>query len=63
MSLKHSSTAQIAIVAKDNLFWLGILTLPRLICDVKWTRGTVIVTSYSSIVLAQIGTKAIFTSE
>ena len=33
----------------------------QLICDAKWTRGTGIVTSYSSIVLVRA--KAIFTSE
>ena len=42
------------IVAKECLFWLiSIVTSPQLICDVVRTRGTSIVTSYSSIVLAR----------
>ena len=53
IQLKQSSIAHFAIVAKDGLFWLSIVTSPRLICDVKWTRGTGIVTSYFSTVLAR----------
>ena len=52
MSLKQSSIAEFAIVAKDGLFWLRIVKSPQLICDVTQTWGTGIVTSYSSIVLA-----------
>ena len=60
MSLKQSSIAHFAI---DGLFWLRIVASPRLIRD-TWTRGTGIVTSYSLLFLhAQIGAKAIFTSE
>ena len=33
--------------------WVNIVTLPQIICDVAQTRGTNIVTSYSSIVLAR----------
>ena len=46
------SIADIAIVTKDGLFWLSIVTSPQLICDVTRTWGTGIVRSYSSIVLA-----------
>ena len=49
--LEKSSMAHFAIVAKDGLFWLGIVTSPQLICDVTRTWSTGIVTSYSSIVL------------
>ena len=40
------------LVDKDGRFWLSIVASPRLISDVKWTRGTGIVTSYFSTVLA-----------
>ena len=40
-----------AIVAKEGILWLSIVTSRQLLCDVTWTRGTSIVTSYSSIVL------------
>ena len=50
---KQSSIAHFAIVAKDGLLWLYIVTSPQLICDVTWTRDFSIVTSYSSIVLAR----------
>ena len=50
---KQSSIAHFAIVARDGLFWLNIVTSSQLICDVTRTRGTGIVTSYSSIVLAR----------
>ena len=50
---KQSSIAHFAIVARDDLFWLNIVTSSQLICDVPRTRGTDIVTSYSSIVLAR----------
>ena len=49
---KQSTISHFAIVAKDGLFWLGIVTSPQLICDVTRTRDTSVVTSYSSIVLA-----------
>ena len=56
--------AYFAIVARDSLFWLNIVTSSQLICNVTRMRGTGIVTSYASIFLhVQIGTKAIFTSE
>ena len=58
---KQSSIAHFAIVARDGLFLINIVTSSQLICDVTRTRGTGIVTSYSSIVLARA--KAIFTSE
>ena len=47
------SIAHFAIVARDGIFWLNIVTSSQLICDVTRTRGTGIVTSYSSIVLAR----------
>ena len=50
---KQSSIPHFAIVAKESLFWLNIVTSSQLICDVTGTRGTGIVTSYSSIVLAR----------
>ena len=50
---KQLSIADFAIVAKDGLFWLGIVTSPQLICDVTRTHGTGIVTSYSPIVVAR----------
>ena len=53
ISLKQLLIAGFAIVAKDGLFWLGIVTSPQLICDVTRTWGAGIVTSYSSIVLAR----------
>ena len=31
---KQLSIADFAIVAKDSLFWLSIVTSPQLICDV-----------------------------
>ena len=49
---KQSSIARFAIVAKNGLFWLNIVTSSKLICDVMQTQGTGIVTSYSLIVLA-----------
>ena len=58
--LKHLSTADFAIVAKESLFWLSIVTSSQLICDVTRMLYTGIVTSYP---YAQIGAKAIFTSE
>ena len=53
---KQLSIADFAIVAKDGLFWLSIVTSPQLICDVTRTLGTSIVTSYSSVVLTVIFT-------
>ena len=50
---KQSSIAHSAIDAKDGLFWIYIVTSSQLICDVMRTRGTGVVTSYSSIVLAR----------
>ena len=50
---KKQSIAHFAIVAKDGIFLLNIVTSSQLICDVTRTRGTAIVTSYSSIVLAR----------
>ena len=50
---KQSSIIYFAIVAGDGLFWRNIVTSSQLICDVTRTRGTGIVTSYSSIVLAR----------
>ena len=47
------SIADFDIVAKDGLFWHRIVTSTQLICDVKRTWGTGIVTSNSSIVLAR----------
>ena len=52
-SLRQLSVADFAIVAKDCLFWLTIVTSPQLICDITRTWGNGIVTSYSSIVLAR----------
>ena len=49
-STEQSSIAHFAIVAKVSRSWLSIVTSPRLICIIKWTRGTVIMTSFSSIV-------------
>ena len=51
--LKQASIAYLAIVANDGLFWLSIVTSVQLICDVMRKRDTVILTSYSSIVLAR----------
>ena len=48
---KQSWNTHFAIVAKDGLFWLNIVTLLQLSCEI--TRGTGIVTSYSLIVLAR----------
>ena len=50
---KQSSSSHFDIVAKDGIFFLSIVTSPRLICDVTRTRDVGIVTSYSSIVLAR----------
>ena len=49
---KQLHIVDFAIVAKDGLFWLNIVTSPQLICDVTRTPDTGIVTSYSSIVIA-----------
>ena len=49
MSWTHNSTkkqlsiANFAIVPKDSLFWLSIVTSPQLICDVTQTCDTGIV--------------------
>ena len=51
MRLKQLSMVYVANVAKDGLFWLGIVTSPQF-CDVTLTGGTGIVTSYSSFVVA-----------
>ena len=50
---KPSSIVHFAIYAKEGLFWLSIVTSPHLIWDVTRTRGTSIMTSSSSIVLAR----------
>ena len=50
---KQSSIAHFAIVATDGLFWFNIVTSSQLFCDVMRMRGTGIVTSYLSIVLAR----------
>ena len=50
---KQWSIAHFAIVARDGLFWLDIVTSLQLICDVTRTLATGIVTSYSSSVLAR----------
>ena len=50
---QNSPIAHFAIDAKDGLFWINIVTSSQLICDVMRTRGTGIMTSYSSIVLAR----------
>ena len=59
MSWTHNSaknnylSLDFGIVAKDDLFWLSIVTSPQLIYDVTWTWGTGIMTSHLSIVLAR----------
>ena len=61
---QKSSIVHFAVVAKEDLFWLSIVTSPQLICDGTRTRGISIVTSYSPIVLArEIGANVVFTSE
>ena len=50
---KHASIVHVAIVTKDGLFWLNLVTSSQLICDVTGMQGIGIVTSYSSIVLAR----------
>ena len=50
---KQSSTAHFAIDANDGLFLINIVTSSQLICDVRRTRDTGIMTSYWSIVLAR----------
>ena len=45
---KTLSNADFAIVAKNGLFWLSIVTSPQLICDVTRTWDTGIVTSYET---------------
>ena len=45
--------SSITIDAKDSPFRINIVTSSQLICDVMRTRGTDILTSYSSIVLAR----------
>ena len=52
-SFKKISIADLAIVAKDDLFWFSIVTSLQLICDVTRMRAAGIVTSYLSIVLAR----------
>ena len=53
VSLEQLSIVHFAIVAKEGLFSLIIVTSPQFICDVTRTRDSSIVTSYSSIVLAR----------
>ena len=50
---KQPSIDDFAIVAKDGIFWINIVTSLQLICDVTRTRVTGIVTSLSSIVLSR----------
>ena len=50
---KQSPLAHFAIDTKDGLFWINIVTSSPLVCGVMHTRGTGIVTSYSSIILAR----------
>ena len=50
---KQYTIAHFTIVAMDSLFWLNIVTSSQLICDFTRTRGTGIVTSYSTIVPAR----------
>ena len=50
--LSWLSIADFAIVAKDSLFLLSIVTSPQLICDVTRMLYTAIVTSYLPIVLS-----------
>ena len=52
-SAKKISIADLAIVAKDCLFWFSIMMSLQLIFDVTGMRVTGIVTSYLSIVLAR----------
>ena len=52
LNTKNTKNADFTIVAKDGLFSLSIVTSLQLICDVTRTKGTGIVTSYSSIVRA-----------
>ena len=52
MPLKQLLIADFAIVPKDGLSWLSIVTSPELICDIMRTLGTGTVTSYPSIVPA-----------
>ena len=49
---KQSSIAYFAFFTNNGLIWLNIVTPPQLACDITKTRGTGIVTSYLSIVLA-----------
>ena len=49
---KKSAIAHFTIVTKYGLLWLSIVMSPQLICDITRTRGTGIVTSYSSVILA-----------
>ena len=51
-SWKQLLVTDFDIVGKDDIFWLSIVTSPKLICDVMRTWGTAIVTSHLSIVLA-----------
>ena len=50
---KQSSITHFTIDAKEGVFWINIVTSSQLICDIMRMRGTGIVTSYSSIVLAR----------
>ena len=60
-SAEKSLTAPFAIVTKNGLFWLSIVTLPQLICDITqlalWRHISRLFFH------VQIGAKAIFTSE
>ena len=62
--LEQSSSAHFAIVAKDGLFWPSIVTSPQMICDVMKREILVLWRHICLLSLhAQIGAKAIFTSE
>ena len=61
---KQSSIVHFAIVAKDGLFWLNIVTSSQLICDVTLTQGTGMWRLIRLLFLhAQIAAKAIFTNK
>ena len=63
-TLSYVLIADFAIVARDGLFWFGIVTSLQLFCDLTGTRILPLWRHIRRLFLhAQIGAKAIFTSE
>ena len=49
---KSARKNHLSLISPSTVFWFAIMMSPHLTCDVTWSQGAVIVTSYSLIVLA-----------